>query len=312
MDELERGCLFCRNTLVGVTTIGDRGSWSYPINLGPLKCTRPPSSREGVQLSILVPLFYGCQYLVQLSIIVSIGLVSIVIVWYKRVSVNNLYINHLVHLSIDIDSHEEIYLFSPNVSSSSCANAISIGGSCGWIKLVRLCLSGSAFVPSSLIPIWRASWACVNAARSSFIMPRWGSLPSTHCWFSGTLYKNVVPSDCDMRILCCSSVNSMLLSPAAIRLAFEGKVGWSLHMSSSSICSSGVVGHSGVLGTVSLRGMFSISWSSVFELPEETITISGSGCRVKGLGHGLTCNGLVTDGPEGGCHRVCISGCCQK
>ena len=24
MDELERGCLFCRNTLVGVTTIGDR------------------------------------------------------------------------------------------------------------------------------------------------------------------------------------------------------------------------------------------------------------------------------------------------
>ena len=26
MDELERGCLFRRNTLVGVTTIGDRGS----------------------------------------------------------------------------------------------------------------------------------------------------------------------------------------------------------------------------------------------------------------------------------------------
>ena len=62
VDELERGCLFRRNTLVGVTALGDRGSWSYPFNLCPLKCTRPPSSREGVQLSVLVPLFCGCQY----------------------------------------------------------------------------------------------------------------------------------------------------------------------------------------------------------------------------------------------------------
>ena len=72
MDELERGCLFRRNTLVGVTTIGDRDSCSYPINLGPLKCTRPPSSREGVRLSVLVPLFCGCQYSVQLIVIVSV------------------------------------------------------------------------------------------------------------------------------------------------------------------------------------------------------------------------------------------------
>ena len=71
MDELERGCLFRRNALVVVTAIGDRGSCLYPINLGPLKCTRPPSSREGVRLSVLVPLFCGCQYSVQLVVVGS-------------------------------------------------------------------------------------------------------------------------------------------------------------------------------------------------------------------------------------------------
>ena len=70
--------------------------------------------------------------------------------------------NRPVHLFIDIDSHEEIYLSSLKVSSrnwsncgqlsSSCANAINIGGSCGHIRLVRLGLLESAFVPSSLIP----------------------------------------------------------------------------------------------------------------------------------------------------------------
>ena len=46
--------------------------------------------------------------LVQLIVIVSVGQVSIVIVRYKRVSVNNyMYIVHLVHPFIDIDSHEE-------------------------------------------------------------------------------------------------------------------------------------------------------------------------------------------------------------
>ena len=77
--------LFRRDTLVGVTTIGDRGSWSYLINLGPLKCTRPPSPREGVWLSILIALFCGCQWCsVQLIVIVSISAMSIVTVWYKR------------------------------------------------------------------------------------------------------------------------------------------------------------------------------------------------------------------------------------
>ena len=88
--------------------------------------------------------------------------VSIELVRYKRASVNYVYIDRPVHLSIDIDSHEEVYLSSPNASfrywsscgqlSSSCTNAISMGGSCGLIRLVRLGLSGSAFVPLSLIP----------------------------------------------------------------------------------------------------------------------------------------------------------------
>ena len=124
-------------------------------------------------------------------------------------------------------------------------------------------------------------------------MPRLGSLPSTLCWFSGTLYKNVVPSNCDVRILCCSAANSMPLSLAAIRSVFEGKAGWSLHISSSSICSSGVVGCLGVLGTVSPCGISSISQSPLLESPEDTSTTSGSGCGVKGLGGSLTCNGLV-------------------
>ena len=88
--------------------------------------------------------------------------VSIELVRYKRASVNYVYIDRPVHLFIDIDSHEEVYLSSPNASfrywsscgqlSSSCTNAISMGGSCGLIRLVRLGLSGSAFVPLSLIP----------------------------------------------------------------------------------------------------------------------------------------------------------------
>ena len=90
--------------------------------------------------------------------------VSIVIVLYKRVSVNNDYdSNHPVHLFIDIDSHEEVYLSSPKVSfrswsncgqfSSSCANAINIGGSPGRIKSEILCGASLAFVPSSPMPI---------------------------------------------------------------------------------------------------------------------------------------------------------------
>ena len=68
----------------------------------------------------------------------------------------------LVHLFIEIDSREEFYLLSLNVSSrnwskagqfsNSCANAANMGGSPGQIKsIIRSCL-GSAFVPSSLTP----------------------------------------------------------------------------------------------------------------------------------------------------------------
>ena len=125
--------------------------------------------------------------------------------------------------------------------------------------------------------------------------------------------KKVVPSDCDVRILCCSSVNSMPLLPAAIRSAFEGKAGWSLHMSSSSICLSGVVGRSGVLGTVFPRGISSISRSPDVESPEDTSTTSGSGCGMKGLGSGLTCSGLMLGKGLGqDCQLVRISGCCWK
>ena len=162
MDKLERGCLFRRNTLVGVTAIGDRGSWSYPINLGPLKCTRPPSSREGVRLSVLVPLFCGCQYLlVQLIIIVSMIVHSNSLI--PRGFRSTGYIYSSPCLFFEIDSHEEVYL-SRNVSSrnwsisgqfsSSCTNACSIGGSPGWIKSVILSCPWPAFVPSSLAVIW--------------------------------------------------------------------------------------------------------------------------------------------------------------
>ena len=101
--------------------------------------------------------------MVQLLVVVFIGQVSIVTVRYKRVSVNNLYMIHPNHLFIDIDSHEEVYLSSLNVSSknwsssgqfsSSCANAIKMGGSLGQTKSDILGCSGLAFVPSSLIPI---------------------------------------------------------------------------------------------------------------------------------------------------------------
>ena len=78
-----------------------------------------------------------------------------------------------------------------------------------------------------------------------------------------------------------------------IRSAFKGKAGWSLRMSSSSICSSGVVGCSGVLGTVSPRGISSISRSPDVESPKDTSTTLGSGCGIKGRVCGLTCSGLI-------------------
>ena len=105
----------------------------------------------------------------------------------------------------------------------------------------------------------------------------------------------------------------MPLSLAASRSAFEGKAGWSLHISSSSICSSGVVGLSRVLGTVSPCGISSISRSPLVQSPEDTSTTSGSGCGVKGLGGGLTCNGLMLGKGLGqDCQLVCISGCSAK
>ena len=100
----------------------------------------------------------------------------------------------------------------------------------------------------------------------------------------------------------------MPLSPAAISSAFEGKVGWSLHILSSSICSSGVMGRSGVLGTVLPCGISSISWPPLLEPFDETSTTLGSGCGVKGWGRGLTCNGLVLGKGLGGCQLVHISG----
>ena len=152
MDELERGCLFCRNTLVGVTTIGDRGSCSYPINLGPLKCTRPPSSREGVRLSVLVPLFCGCQYLVQLVILVSVIVHSNS--FDTRGFRSTIYGSPCSFIVID---SEDFYL-SRNASSknrsisgqfsSSSANARNIGGSLGRTKSIILVCPGSAFVPA--------------------------------------------------------------------------------------------------------------------------------------------------------------------
>ena len=124
------------------------------------------------------------------------------------------------------------------------------------------------------------------------------------------LYIIVDPSGCDVRILCCISVNSMPLLPAAIRSAFKGKAGLSLHKSSSSICSGGVMGRSGVFGTVSPPGMS--SWSLSVEPFEETSTTSCSGYGVNGQGHDLTCNGLVLAGPATGAHWACSSLCCWK
>ena len=95
--------------------------------------------------------------------------------------------------------------------------------------------------------------------------------------FSRGLYNIVDPSVCDVRTLCCSLVNNMLLSLAAFRAAFEGRMGWSLRMSSSFICSSGVMGCSGVTGTVSPRGISSISGSPSVEPFDETFTTLGSG-----------------------------------
>ena len=83
----------------------------------------------------------------------SVRFQSIVIVRYKRVSVNNLWFASFVHL---IDS-EDVYL-SPNASSrnwstsgqfsSSSANACNIGGSSGQTKSVILVCPGLAFVPA--------------------------------------------------------------------------------------------------------------------------------------------------------------------
>ena len=85
------------------------------------------------------------------------------------------------------------------------------------------------------------------------------------------------PSDCDVSIRAAHRLMVIPLSPAAFRSVFEGSVGWSRRMSSSSICSSGVVGCSSVTGTVSPRGISSTSWSPVLEPFDETSTTSGSG-----------------------------------
>ena len=150
MDELERGCLFHRNTLVGVTTIGDRSSWLYPINLGPLKCTRPPSSREGVRLSVLVPLFCGCQCLVWLSLMVSV-------IVHSNSSIQEGFGQHFYIYGSPcsfLRDSEDVYL-SRNASSrnwstsgqcsNSSANARSMGGSSGRTKSVILVCPGLAF-----------------------------------------------------------------------------------------------------------------------------------------------------------------------
>ena len=63
----------------------------------------------------------------------------------------------------------------------------------------------------------------------------------------------------------------------------------------------------GVLGTVSPRGISSISRFSPVESLDETSTISGSGCGVKGQGRGLTCSGLVLGKGLGACQLVHIS-----
>ena len=154
MDELERGCLFRRNTLVGVTAIGDRGSCSYPINLGPLKCTRPPSSREGVRLSVLVPLFCGCQYSVSLIVIVS-EIVHSNSSIQEGLSQHFIYIVRLVR---SLNRQGRHFYLSRNASSrnrstsgqfsSSSANARNIGGSSGRTKSVILGCPGLAFVPT--------------------------------------------------------------------------------------------------------------------------------------------------------------------
>ena len=136
---------------------------------------------------------------------------------------------------------------------------VVFGGSSGRTKSVVLACPGSAFVPSILAAIWSASWAALSAFLSSSLMPRRGLSPSTCHQFSRVLYNIVDPSDCDLSSLRCSLVNKMPLSPAASRVVFEGRIGWSLRISSSSICSSGVVGCSSVTGTVSPHGMSSIS-----------------------------------------------------
>ena len=161
--------------------------------------------------------------------------------------------------------------------SSSSANARNICGSSGRTKSVILGHSGFAFVPTDPAAIWSASWAVLKARLSSPFIVRRGSVPSTWYRCSRGLYNIVDPSDCDVRTLCCSLVNNMPLSPAAFSSAFEGSVGWIHRMSSSSIFSNGVVGRSGVLGTVSPCDISSISWSPLLEPFDDTSTISVSG-----------------------------------
>ena len=197
--------------------------------------------------------------------------------------------------------------------SSSSANACNIGGSSGRTKSVILGCPGLAFVPAISIPNWRASWAFLRALLSSSVMSRRGSVPSTQCRCSRGLYRIVDPSDCDVRTLCCSSVNSMPLSLAAFSWAFKGSMGWIHRMSSSSICSNSVVGCPSVLGIVSPRDISSISWSPLLEPLDETSTTSSSGWGVNGLSRGLTCKGAVLGKGLGlDCQLVHISGCCWK
>ena len=189
----------------------------------------------------------------------------------------------MVNLFIEIDSGPELYLLFPKASfrnwsisgqfCSSCANAHRISRSSGVTRSSMFGRPG-ALDPSVIIPMCGVSWTSVIAFCSALTKfgIHWSPSTSLCRVLLSNEYNNVFPSLMNVKILCCSCVNCKPVLPAASSSVFEGNVGWSLHKSSLSMRSSGVVGCSGVLGRVSLVCWCSISSESVS--PEEVPSLA--------------------------------------